>query len=127
MYKTKIKEKYQEAFKSFWWSNSGNDEFDVIMTMGNMSLLYCEETGLLLDIYNNKIERFEKIVTAPEIIVEAKNIQYADRFDLQGTYKIVGHTEDDPVLLRLRDVEGVEREHLMLPSRLTVVSVGYKE
>ena len=127
MYKTKIKEKYQEAFKNFWWSNSGNDEFDVIMTMGNMSLLYCEETGLLLDIYNNKIERFEKIINPPEIIVEAKNIQYADRFNLQGAYKITGYTEDDPVLLRLQDIDGVERDHLMLPSRLTVVSVNYKE
>ena len=127
MYKTKIKEKYQEAFKSFWWSNSGNDEFDVIMTMDNMSLLYCEETGLLLDIYNNKIERFEKIITPPRILVEAKNVMYADRFNLQGAYEIVGHTDDDPVLLRVRDVEGIEKEHLMLPSRLSVVSVSYKE
>jgi hypothetical protein len=89
--------------------------------MGNMSLLYCEETGLLLDIYNNKIEKFQ-IVETPCIIVEAKNVEYADRFDLHGRFQIVGHTGEDPVLLKVCGIED-NKEHLMLPSRLRVVEI----
>jgi hypothetical protein len=119
MYKTKIKEKYKDAFKGFWWSS--DDTYDVIATMGNMSLLYCEETGLVLDIYSNKIEDFRHVSLKEHVIeVEAKNMEYADRFDLHDTYRLVGFKETNPLRLIIENAEG---RHEMLPSRLRVVSI----
>jgi len=119
VYRTKIKEKYRESFRGFWWSES--EEYDVILTMKNMSLIYCEETGLLLDIYSNKLEDFNTIPIGKHVItVEAKNMEYADRFDLHDNYTIVGFTDSSPMRLIIQNVEG---KHEMLPSRLRVVSI----
>lgn len=120
MYRTKIKEKYRDKFSSFWKADSSEDDYLVVMSMGNMSLLYCEDTGLLLDIYNNKIEHYKHIRT-PRILVEAKNIDYMERFDFYGTYQVVGYIDGTPPWLILEDEYGNRKE--MLPSRLSVVEV----
>jgi hypothetical protein len=123
MYRTKIKERYIDRFSSFWKADSPDDDYLVVMSMGNMSLLYCEETGLLLDIYNNKIEHYKHVQT-PKIMVEAKNMDYRDRFDLHGVYQVVGYSDGQgpPPWLVLQDEYGNRKE--MLPSRLRVVEVS---
>lgn len=120
MYRTQIKPQYHKMFDNFWKTDPENG-FLVVMTMGKMSLIYCEETGLLLDIFNNKLEVF-KTVSDVEIIVEAKNVDYADRFDLHGTYRVMGYEQDNTVMLRLGNEIGETR--MMLPSRLRVVEVN---
>jgi len=121
MYKTKIAEPYREEFKRFWWDGSDETEYTALMTMGRLTLLYCEETGLLIDIYNNKLETFRKVGQLPEIVVEAKNLRYADIFDLHEQYVVVGYEWTGKPMLRIRDVAG--EEYMALPSRLRVVSI----
>jgi hypothetical protein len=128
MYKTSIKERYRKDFAGFWKSDVRDQQYSILLTMGNMSLMYCEETGLLLDIYNNKLEIFKKVPEIEmEVRVEAKNIDYADRFDLQGEYVLRGFDSEEhkPNLLVLRSDEGDLRR--ILPSRLRVVSIKPKE
>jgi hypothetical protein len=127
MYKTKIKKQHRDTFKWFW-ADTGDEEFDVILTMGDMSLLYYEDTGLLLDIYNSKLEHF-KSVQGHAIYVEAKNLDYADRFDLHGEYRIIDFiTKDNSVNKKtvpaLLVVENKNKERrTMLPSRLHVTRI----
>lgn len=121
MYKTRIKEKYRDHFRSFWKADNPEEEFDVIMSMGNMSLLYCEDNNLLLDIFNNKLVDY-KAVDTPPFYVEAKNVEYEDRFDLHGEYRVVGYdSENIPPLLILKSEDGVTKR--MLPSRLRVTRI----
>lgn len=127
MYKTRIKEKYQSVFTG-WWAEDGTGEYDVLMTIGDASLIYSEETGLILDIYNNKLEVF-KPVQEHKIYVEAKNLDYADRFDLHAEYEIIGYIEakpdsnsgSSPILLKISN--GTRRVRTMLPSRLRVTRI----
>jgi len=122
MIKTKIKERYQEGFIGFWLNKGEEDkEFSIVKNIGNMTLLYNEESGLLLDIFNNKIERFAKVDNI-RVFVEAKNVEYADRFNLYGVYEIVDFEVGSPVLLKLVHTETNEIAYMM-PSRLRVVQV----
>lgn len=128
MYHTAIKEKYRKDFTGFWQTDKAGREYAVLMTMGNMSLLYSEDTHLLLDIFNNKLEVFKTIDGVQKTIkVEAKNVDYADRFDLHGTFQIVGFDNEGsgPVLLKVKGIDETNRNatRLILPSRLRVVSI----
>lgn len=119
---TKIKERYQDGFIGFWLNqDEKNKEFAIVKDIGNMVLLYNNETKLLLDIFNNKIERYAK-VTNVRVFVEAKNVEYADRFNLHGVYEIVDYEVGNPVLLQLQHTETSEVAYMM-PSRLRVVSL----
>lgn len=119
MYRTQIKKQYREGFETFWKTDPENG-FVVLMNMGKMSLIYCEETGLLLDIYNNKLDNFKQIDPVG-FTVEAKNLDYADRFDLHGEFEVVGYESESPVLLKLEN--GIGETRYMMPSRLRVVNV----
>lgn len=125
MVHTKIKQRYQEGFIGFWLNKGQEDkEFAIIKNIGNMVLLYNDETGLILDIFNNKIERFAKIDNLV-VYVEAKNVEYADRFNLYGVYELVDYEDGSPVLLKLRNTETQEVAYMM-PSRLRVVRIDEK-
>lgn len=122
MYTTKIKERYRDQFRGIWWNDEQNDEYTVLYTMGKKSLIYCEETSLLLDIYNNKLEVFHP-VSRPHVVVEAKNLDYAMRYDIPGKYTIVGYTGEQELMLIVREIGGEERDHEVYPSRLRVVEI----
>lgn len=126
LYKTKIKPQYAEKIKTFFWNDADQEEFTAIMTMDNMTLLWCEETNLIVDIFNNKIETFKVIPDGSFIIeVEAKTKDYADRFALHGTYFVTGYVsmgEGKPTLLELKEsLTGTRKT--ALPSRLKIVEV----
>jgi hypothetical protein len=122
MYTTRIKERYRDQFKGIWWNDEGTEEYTVVATMGKKSLIYCEETKLLLDIYNNKLEVFHPVVR-PHIVVEAKNVDYAQRYDIQGQYKIIGYIGEQELMLVVREIGGEQRDHEVYPSRLRVVEI----
>lgn len=126
MYDTRIKEQYRDKIKTFFWNDSGSDDMKAIMTMDHMTLIWCPETDLIVDVFNNKLETFKVIDDDDiDIIVEAKNEDYAGRFALHGTYTVTGYEslgEGKPMCLVLRsNTTGMRAK--MLPSRLKIVEV----
>lgn len=117
---TKIKERYREGFIGFWLNRGEeNKQFAIVKNIGNMLLLYNEDTKLLLDIFNNKVENYVKEENV-RVFVEAKNVEYEDRFNLHGVYEIIDYEIGSPVLLKLYNADRDEYAYMM-PSRLRVV------
>ena len=92
------------------------------MTIEDMSLLCDLDSGVMVDVFNNKLESFNK-VNYVDIIFEAKNIEYQERFGLQGKYKVrAGDRKGATTRLHIVPVGGGE-EKVMFPSRLRVVEI----
>ena len=121
MYDTTIKEKFRQGLSGLWGGSVEEKQFTVILTFGNMSLLWDRQTGMLLDIFSNKVEKFSPVpIEKHTIYVEAKNIEYAERFNLRGIYRVTGFTSGVPSMLV---IDNGESSTTILPSRLRVVEV----
>lgn len=124
MYKTKIKDKFFAGNSQQWWGGlEKGKEYSVIMTVEDMSIMCDLESGIMVDVFNNKLDDFQ-IVTGVTVIVEAKNLEYQERFGLNGKYKIKqGDRKNGNTRLHLSPVDGIGEDKIMFPSRLRVVEL----
>ena len=124
MYRTKIKDKFFTGTAKSWRGGViQGKEYNVVKTVDEMSLLCDIDTGLLVDVYNNKLEEF-RLVKDTDIFVESKNLEYSERFGLNGIYKIVDCDRLEGVTrLHIRNRDGTGPLKMMFPSRLRVVEL----
>ena len=126
MYRTRVKENFRKIYGANGDKlNIGEEEYIVLLTMGDMSLLYNPETELMFDIYNNKLEEFQE-VDLPTVIVKAKNSYYEKVYDIRGLFYISSFWRNNrkrTTELNLVSVNNPEIKKSIFPSRLRVVSV----